>query len=137
MPTHASTQLAIETRFDTQWADNSVAVRYENDPRKKPTGSYIHLFVRNGRAVEMGYSSQRVLYRRPGWIVAQCFVQAKTGTQACRAMADAVVAIFEGQTFSDIIFREGEIVEVGDDDDGFWQLNAKVFFDFDFERTIV
>ncbi len=134
--THATAQIAIEDRLRIQWADDDVDLRYENDPRKKPLKSYVHLFVRSGRAVEMGFSSSRVLYRRPGWIVAQCFVEAKTGTQVCRAIADAVIAIYEGQTFSEIIFREGEVVEVGDEGNGFWQLNAKVYFDFDFERTI-
>jgi len=135
MSSHAETHLAIETRFDAQWADQSVAVRYENDARKRPTGPFIRLVIRNARASEVGYSGNKILYRRPGWIVAQCFVQAKEGTQAARVMADSVIAIFEGQQFSSITFRESEVVEVGDDVNGFWQVNAKVFFDFDFERS--
>ena len=135
MPTHAAVHLAIETRFNAQWADQSVSVRYENDPRKRPTGSWIRLSVRNEKAVEIGFNANKVLYRRPGRIVAQCFVSNKQGTQAARVMADAVIAIFEGQQFSSITCRESELTEVGDDGNGFWQVNAKVFFDFDFERS--
>lgn len=133
MPTHAEVQLAIETRFNTLWADESVAVRYENDPRKRPTGPFIRLSIRSAASKEVGFAESKSLYRRPGWIVAQCFVQAKQGTQAARVIADAVIAIFEGQQFSDVTFRESEIVEVGDGGNGFWQINAKVFFDFDLE----
>ncbi len=133
MPTHADVQLAIETRFNTLWTDQSVAVRYENDPRKRPTGSFIRLSIRNARSSEVGFAAMKSLYRRQGWIVAQCFVEAKKGTQPVRVIADAVIAIFEGQQFSDVTFRESEIAEVGDDGNGFWQVNAKVFFDFDFE----
>jgi hypothetical protein len=138
MPENAPAQLAIETRFGAQWTDDSVVLRYENDPRKKPTGPYIQLFIRSGRAVEMGFSGNKILYRRPGWIVAQCFILPKEGTQTCRIMADAVIAIFEGQQFSGITFRESEVVEIGINTaikSVFWQANAKVFFDHDFERS--
>lgn len=138
MSENAPAQLAIETRFEAQWIDDSVLLRYENDARKKPTGPYIHFFIRTGRAREMGFAGNKILYRRPGWIVAQCFVKARKGTQACRVMADSVIAIFEGQQFSGITFRESEVVEIGIDRNekaAFWQANAKVFFDHDFERS--
>jgi hypothetical protein len=131
---NAPAALAIETRFKNQWTDDEVLLRFENDARKKPTGPYIHFFIRTGRAIEMGFSGNKILYRRQGWIVAQCFVLAKKGTQTCRVMADSVIAIFEGQQFSGVTFRESEVIEVGDDR-GFWQANAKVFFDHDFERS--
>lgn len=133
--THAAAHLAIEDRFRLQWSDNSVAVRYENDPRKRPTGNFIRLSIRNARSNEIGFNANKILYRRQGWIVAQCFVVAQKGTQLARVMADAAIAIYEGQKFSKITFRESELVEVGDDGNGFWQVNAKVFFDFDFERS--
>jgi len=138
MSENAPAQLAIETRFDAQWIDDGVAIRYENDARKKPPGPYIHFFVRTGRAIEMGFAGKKILYRRPGWIVAQCFILPRKGTQACMVMADAVIAIFEGQQFSGITFRESEIVQVGissTSKEAFWQANAKVFFDHDFERS--
>jgi len=136
MPTHAAVQLAIETRFSAQWADQSVVIRYENDPRKLPAGPHIRLFIRNGRAIEVGFSGGKILYRRPGWINAQCFIQAKLGVKQARQMGDAVIAIFEGQQFSEITCRESEVVELGDDGEGFWQANAKIFFDHDFEVTV-
>ena len=136
MPTHAETQLAIETRFSTNWADQSVATRFENEARKRPVNSFIRLSIRNGRSNLVGIAGNKHLYRRPGIIFMQCFVPVKEGTQPARVMADAAVLIFEGQQFSSIICRESEIVEVGDDGKGFWQVNAKVFFDFDFEVTI-
>lgn len=136
MTTHSEAQKAIETRFDTNWSDDEVVYRFEQDPRKKPSGPHIRLFVRSLRALEVGYKGANILYRRPGWISMQCFVQVGTGTQAARAMADAAIEIFEGQQFSGVTCRESEVVELGDDGKGFWQANAKVFFDFDFERAI-
>ena len=136
MPTSAAVQLAIENRFETQWADDDVSLRFEEDPRKKPTGSFIRLSVRGLRSQEKGFSGAKILYRRPAFISMQCFVQVGDGTQLARVMADAAVAIFEGQTFSDISCGESEIREVGDDKEGFWQVNAIVYYDFDEEITV-
>jgi len=138
MATYAGVQLEIETRMEAQWADDDVTVRYENEARKLPTGKHIKFFIRSGLSNESGFAGGKILYRRPGWIIAQCFIQAKEATQQCRTIADAVVNIFEGQQFAGITFRESEIVEVGnlDGSNGFYQINAKVFFDFDFERTV-
>ena len=135
MTTFAEAHLAIESRMHTLWTDQSVTIRYENEPRKLPSGDWIRLVVRNFRPSEQGYSANNILYRRPGMIVAQCFVQAKTGTTAARTIAEAVIDIFEGQKFDGVTCAEGEVEELGDDGEGFWQVNAKIYFDFDFERS--
>lgn len=135
MSSHAAAHLAIETRMDTLWTDDTVCVRYENESRKIPPGDFIRLTVRSLRSREVGYGAGKILYRRPGIIWAQCFVEAKTGTQRARVIADAVVDIFEGKSFSGIACDVSELVELGDDGEGFWQVNAKIFFDHDFERT--
>ncbi len=135
MPTHAAAHLAIEDRMNTLWADESVDVRYENEARKIPTGDHIRLNVRGLRPIEVGYSGNKILYRRPGIIWAQCFVQAHTGTQRARVIADAVADVFESKQFGGITCNEAEVVELGDDKEGFWQVNAKIFFQHDFERT--
>ncbi len=133
--THEATHEAIETRFRTNWADQDVAIRFEQDAKKRPSGPFIRVVVRSLRAREVGYSGDKILYRRPGWISMQCFVQVGKGTRSARSMGDAAIAIFEGKQFSGITCRESELQELGDDGKGFWQANAKVFFDFDFERT--
>jgi hypothetical protein len=135
MPTHAAAQLAIETRFRDNWIDQNVALRFENEARKKPADEFIRLVIRNFRAAEVGFAAGKILYRRPGVIYAQCFVQGRKGTQRGRVLADAVLDIFEGQSFSSITCNTAEVEELGDDKEGFWQVNAKVFFDHDFERT--
>ena len=134
MPTYQEASVLIETRMDALWADQSILVRFENDPRKKPADKYVHLFVRNGREVEMGYAGNRVLYRRPGWINVQCFVLPHQGTKDLRAMSDAIADIFEGQQFSGITCTEAEVEELGDDGEGFYQFNVKIHFDHDYER---
>lgn len=136
MPTQAAVQLAIEDRLKTQWVDQSVLLRFEEDSRKKPSGPFIRLSIRNLRSLEKGISGNKILYRRPAFISMQCFVQVGTGTQAARVMVDAAIAIFEGQQFSGITCRESEVKNVGDDKKGFWQINAIVYFDFD-EEVIV
>lgn len=135
MTTNSAAHLSIETRLRNQWADQNVELRYENEARKIPIGEHVRLHVRSFRAIETGYSGGKVLYRRPGMIVAQCFVEAKTGTQRARVIADAVIDIYEGQEFEGITCNESEVVEVGDDGNGFWQVNAKIYFDHDYERT--
>ncbi len=136
MPTHSVAQLAIETRFEANWIDNDVELRFENEARKQPEGPFIRLRIENLRSRLVGIAGNRHLYRRPGWISMQCFVVTKKGTQACGVMADAAIAIFEGQQFSSITCRESEVLRLGDDGKGFWQINAKVFFDYDFQVTI-
>lgn len=135
MPTHAAVLTTIETRLHDQWSDETVDLRYENEARPKPIGPHIVLHVRTGRSFEAGYAGGKIRYRRPGWIVAQCFTEAKKGTKAARELADTVIGIYEGQTLSEIIFSESEVVEVGDDGSGFYQVNAKIYFEHDFERT--
>jgi len=135
MPTHAEVQLAIETRLRDNWPDQSVELRFENEARKKPTGKFIQCNIRNLRPIESGYAGGKILYRRPGIIWIQCFTPARTGTNVARVMADDVANIFEGQQFSGITCNEAEVEELGDDGEGFWQANAKVYFDHDFERT--
>jgi len=133
MATHAAVQLAIETRMGALWPDQDVDVRYENEARKRPTSNHIQLFVRSFRSVESGYSGGKILYRRPGVIRAHCFVPAHEGTQEARVMVDTAIGIFEGQQFGGITCNEGEVEELGDDGEGFWQVNAKIYFDHDFE----
>lgn len=135
MPSFAAVQLSIETRFRDNWPDQSVDLRYENEARKLPTGKFIRLTVRSGRGVESGYAGNAILFRRPGIIWAQCFVPRHEGTQEARVMADQVLNIFEGQHFSGVECGEGEVQEVGDDGNGFWQVNAKIYFDHDTNRT--
>lgn len=134
--THEAIHDAIETRFDANWAQTDVDVRYEEDPRKRPSGKFIRVTVRSLRSREVGYSGNKVLYRRPGFIIMQCFTQVGTGTRVARKMADDAIAIFEGQQFSGVSCNESELRELGQDGKGFWQVNALVHFDFDFERTI-
>lgn len=135
MSSYAAAHLAIETRMDSLWTDDSVSIRYENESRKIPAGDWIRFSIRTLRGREVGFSAGKILYRRPGIIWAQCFVQAKTGTQRARIIADAVIDIFEGKSFSGITCDVSELSELGDDGEGFWQVNAKIFFDHDFERT--
>lgn len=135
MPTHANSHLAIETRFQSNWSNDDVPIRFEQDPRKKPSSSFLRLSVRNLRALEVGYSGDKILYRRPGWIHIQCLVPVGKGTQVARDLADTAIAVFEGQQFSGITCRESEIKETGDDGKGFWQVVAKIYFDHDYEVT--
>jgi hypothetical protein len=136
MTTHAAAQIAIESRFDTLWTDQDVAVRFEEDRRKRPTTPFIRLSIRSVRSVPVGISGNKILYRRPAMISMQCFVPVGTGTQAARIIADTAIAIFEGQQFSGITCRESEVKELGDDGQGFWQVNGLVYFDFDNEVTL-
>lgn len=135
MPTYDAMQQAIETRFQSNWTDQSVELRFENEARKRPTGKFIRLNIRNLRATEEGYSGNNILYRRPGIIWAQCFVPRHEGTRQGRVMADQVLDIFEGQDFGGIRCGEGEVQELGDDGKGFWQVNAKIYFDHDQARS--
>ncbi len=135
MSTNAEVHLAIETRMHQQWVNQDVRVRYENESRKIPAGPFVRVVIRTQRAFEVGYAGNKIRYRRPGTIIAQCFVVAKTGTQVARDLADTVIGIFEGQQFDDLTCEEGWIEELGDDGNGFWQVNARINFDFDFQRS--
>lgn len=135
MPTEVEAQNAIESRLTAEWLDQDVELRFENDPRKLPTGSHIILHLRHVVTTEVGYSGNNILYRRFGMIVAQCFVEAKNGTKIARGLADAVLDVYEAKQFGSISCNQGEVVPVGDNKDGFWQCNAKIFYDHDFQRS--
>ena len=135
MPTHSQVQIEVETRLQDNWSDPDVDLRFENEARKIPPGPFVRLTIRSGRSQEKGYAGNKILYRRPGIIWAQCFVPRQFGTQKARSIADAVLDIFEGQQFGGITCSEGEVQELGDDGKGFWQANAKIYFDHDIERS--
>lgn len=135
MPTYGEAQVAIENRLKQNWTDNDVLLRFENEGRREPGKPYIQTLIKELRTEEVGYAGNKILYRRFGLIWAQCFWPAKEGTKKARDVAQAVIDIYEGQQFSQIICREGNIDPSGDDGKGFWQVNAKIEFDHDFERT--
>ena len=134
--THGQVLSLIEHRLRTNWADDEVDVVFEQDRQKRSTGLFIRASVRSLRSIEVGYNGGSILYRRPGWISMQCFVEVGNGTRRARDIADDAIAIFEGQQFSGVTCRESEMQELGDDGKGYWQCNAKVFFDFDYERNV-
>jgi hypothetical protein len=133
MPTNSQVLTSIESRFDSNWDDDSVEVRYEQDRRKRPSINFIRLTVRTLGTQEMGIAGSKILYRRQSSIVMQCFTIVGNGTKLAKDIADRAVAIFEGKQFAEITCRESSIRELGDDGKGFYQVNATVFFDFDLE----
>lgn len=141
MTTEVEVQTAIETRLRDQWPTlwdetEKVAIVYENTGQEEPQVPYLKFFIRHGPTQEQGYGGGRILYRRFGAIVVQCFTSLGSGVLLARKIAAMIGRIFEGQKFSGVTCREAAMTEVGPNQEGEYQVNVRVEFDYDQERVI-
>jgi len=69
-------------------------------------------------------------FRRFGVLTVQIFVPAATGKRRARAIAETVLATFEGQAIGEARFRNVGLVDIGVDD-RWYQSNVTAQFEFD------
>ena len=95
----ASERQAIESQLTDNWTTTTIA--YENVAFTPPNASeWIKLNILNGAS---GYRAIDSKERHRGAIVIQCFAPINTGTNTLRAHADALISIFQHQTFNNIV----------------------------------
>ena len=144
----ADTKQAFEARFQTQLlaARAGIPIQFSNAPFERPERSEWVRFTRSeadtaspGATGQITIGSATNATRRyRGLVVVGIFVPERTDTVLATAIALDVDAIFRGARFSfgssgPIRCRTPNLIELGRQDDGFWQSQVRV----DYERCIV
>lgn len=125
----ADIERAILDRFAERWTDTT-DFAYDND-RYEPsatTEEWVRLSIRNGSSINAALGG--ALVRRPGVIIVQVFVKAKTGLVRAMELADAVGEIFENTTFDGVRCYETSAIDAGTRD-GWRQVNATTVYIYD------
>lgn len=91
------------------------------------TGLWCRMTIQNGTAFFAGMAD-KPHSRKPGQIVFQCFARPRTGMKPLNVLTDALEAHFGYWNSGDLECMETSQDVVGDDGNGFFQVNVKVRF---------
>ncbi len=124
----ADERRAIEGRLADNFA--TLPIRFENVPFEQPhDAGFVSLSIRPGQARQAS-TGPNPLHRYTGTIQVDVFVPEDTGTQAARAHADTLEAIFRGAQFtagaSGTITCRTPRLETPMARDGWFQLSLRV-----------
>lgn len=110
-----------QERIDYQ---NAVAVAVFVPPA---TGLWCRMTIQHATAFFAGMGD-RPQSRKPGQIVFQCFARPRTGMKPLNALADALEAHFGYWSIGDLECMETSQAVVGEDGNGFYQINVNIRF---------
>ncbi len=124
---------AIRSRMQANWSATPIV--WENTPSEPTPGTaFVFLEILNADAFQasIGAPTSR-LYRHTGVIQAHVFTPVNKGTKDALQHADAIAAIFRGQTFSGVLCFAPRIGggELADDDGNWWRVTVSIPFQFD------
>lgn len=133
--TYDAQRIAIQSRFKTMWeaAHPTVPIIYDNVKGKHPEGGFVQLRILNGASALAGLG-QTKLYRYPGVISVDIYHPLRKGTKAVDQYADTIDDIFRGQSFSGILCRATERIDLGESEH-YWRTNVSVPFQRDKLQT--
>ena len=144
----ADTKTAFETRYQTQIliAQPDIPIQFANSPFSQPEASEWTRFTLNEPDTASPGATGQITIGAPanghrryrGMVIVSIFVPERSDTVLVAAIADDVDAIFRGAVFESgnsgtIRCRTPRLLELGRDDDGFWQSQVQC----DYERCIV
>ncbi len=129
MTTIGQARESVYQRFASNYS--TTVFTLDNESFSPPDGSWVRLTVRNtgGGQETLGKPTNR-RYRRNASVFAQVFTLNDQGTLAGDAIAQEILGIFEGVSFSDLDFNDGAIRE-SDPDGRFYQHLVEIFFDYE------
>ena len=117
----ANERTSIEARLNANWT--TTTINWENVDFDTPNNaSWIRLSIINGA------SDYRVLEAKKqhlGMIAIQVFTPVNTGTATVRGYCDTLAAIFDDQTFDDVVCGVASIANVGASD-VWYQINISI-----------
>jgi len=112
---------ACEDHLATNWSDTTIA--YDNVKFDIPTSAWIRCFL---RPVSTENSSIGGLSKRnyaSFWI--QIFTPLNSGTGLAYDYAEKLEVLFSNITLNGIVFYAAETIRVGDEGNGWYQLNVR------------
>jgi hypothetical protein len=111
--TYAAQNIAIESRFHTDWAA-ATPVKYDNVDFTPPVNSVFvefHIIPADEYPASIGNA---VLYRTLGIISINIYAPLNTGSKTLTEYCDTAAVIFRGQSFSSITCRGARITRLGE-----------------------
>lgn len=91
------------------------------------TGLWCRMTIQHATAFMAGMADKPYT-RKPGQIVFQCFARPRTGMKPLNVLADALEAHFAYWASGDLECIEASQAVVGDDGNGFYQININIRF---------
>lgn len=86
---------------------------------------FIHLYIRENESEQADIGATNPRIRRRGNLMAQLFVEAGTGTDRLRKLADIFTPIFQRKQLPGIQFRTATLLDIGEEgNEGFYQMNV-------------
>jgi len=117
----ASERTNLETRFNTNWTTTPIA--WGNADFNPPSNSeWVRFNIINGSS---GYRAINNLKRHNGLITVQIFAPINSGTHTIRGYADTISAIFDGESFNDVVCDVASIATIGTDS-AWHQINVTI-----------
>jgi len=120
----------LEQAVQVHFRDNvfSVPVVYDNIAQDIDAKSlWSRLTIEPTTSENLGIGSKRTI--KDGNIVLQVFAPIDSGTRASVRVVDEFLALFENTELDCLVFfYEGEMIRIGDEGNGWYQLNAEVRF---------
>lgn len=125
---YEAAKIAIESTFETAWAD-STPIAFDNVEFNVPTdgSSWVRLELMFAPAFQAAMGIKRT-WRRPGTVTIKCHTPVNKGTAAGLALADAVVDILQGLQVSGITFRATSVLDRGQQEEWWLTIVATDFF---------
>ena len=121
---------SIQSYFAANWSATPVA--YDNVAFTPPDDSeWVRLSIRNNLSSQITIGSSNQTYRRRGIAFLQIFTPRDGGPELSATLTDTAVNIFEGQKTGPVVFESVNVNEVGNTDDGWFQVNVSASYRFD------
>lgn len=120
----------IETHFDTSWAART-PINWDND-NATPVGDHVAFTIIHDFSTEsnLGNADGTTTIYRTGLITVQVFTRQGTGTETSRQLSLEVSQILQGFRSGSLRLKAATARQIGSDEQGFWQVNVDVPFEF-------
>lgn len=120
----------IEHHFDEQWAART-PINWDND-NAAPTGNHVAFTIIHATAgySNLGNGDGTSTSYRTGLVTVQVFTRQGTGTETSRDLSLQARQILEGFRSGSLRLKAGVARQIGEDNNGFWQANVDVPFEY-------
>jgi len=110
---YAQEQAYITSHFSNMWPAG-VGVAYPNV--KFDTNNideWVRLNIVRGVAYQASMGGDTNVYRHPGNVIVQVFVEPNSGAKRALELADTACAIWRGQQFDGLVFKAPVVIDLG------------------------
>lgn len=120
----------LRTRYNAGWTP--VTTEFPNEEFTRPTNAiWARFTIKQNPEEQLDIGSEVKTFRTAGFLIIQLFAPMNTGTIAVRASADTLAGVFRNWSGTTVTCREAAVRDIGNDPNGFYQINVTVPFKTD------